>query len=694
MARSLFGWINYASVGALAAGSAASGMSIGSGWASDQGSASTAWQTGTGVVTSAAGAWATIDAGATSTWRAFLLARTNLSSAATVRWRVGPTEAINEEVRIVDVRFDTGSFVAPTGWSFSRASANGGYINSAGQYAVAGANTLRVTYDPLTLACLGAIAEAQRTNSIRNPRGEGAVAGSPGAVPTNWTAGNVAALGMTTTVTASTSDNGFPCGVLRIFGTPTSSGTCWLAFEAINQIAATVGQVWALSAYLKIIAGSAANTTWQMQVLEYDAGPALLNTQSQTISPSTLPYGQSRQEFIFTVGQATTATIRPRVGIAVTSGQAVDVTFEITPQCELGGKSSTLILPPVASPGAATRSADAGSISGLSLTGAAGITGFADATLSAGAAGGAIMGLVPVSGTFADSVYASTTATQASLTILDSVHGNWTPPSSIAITDGAADRHAWSIGPAGAALSVNGSTVTTAAGTGQYPGTYTTLGVLGAPWSGPGVAVEVGIYRRISVFAKQLTNGQLKALSGTGSTLDATAATYDSGTVSAGIVAGIGQSVIVAPADASGRYARVDINDPANPDGFINVPLAFAGPVWVPNVGADWQSAIGRDARIDEVQSIGGQEWPVMRWARRRHVVQLAAVTSSEVWASYMALDLTARMGGNVAYIPDTASADIAREAIFGRMQPLSDLGYTDRSVNLRSVRMSITERL
>ena len=52
------------------------------------------------------------------------------------------------------------------------------------------------------------------------------------------------------------------------------------------------------------------------------------------------------------------------------------------------------------------------------------------------------------------------------------------------------------------------------------------------------------------------------------------------------------------------------------------------------------------------------------------------------------------RLGGNVVYIPDTTSADIAKDSIMGRLRPGSDVGYANTSINLRSWRGQITERL
>ena len=164
--------------------------------------------------------------------------------------------------------------------------------------------------------------------------------------------------------------------------------------------------------------------------------------------------------------------------------------------------------------------------------------------------------------------------------------------------------------------------------------------------------------------------------------------------VSAGIAAGIGQSLIVAPADLTAQYVRLDVNDSTNPDGFINIPLAFVGPVWAPIASADPSSSFGRDDRIDDVQTLGGQEWPVLRWHRRHWQIVLQAVAQAEVWASLMPLDLVARTGANILYVPDSASTDAAKEAVFGRLRTTGDLTYPSQSASLRTWRATIEERL
>ena len=85
MANALFGWVNNILSATLTADSEEAGLGVAQ-LQNDQGDASTAWQTAAGVTTSGFLA----DTGsAYSVWRAFALARTNLTSAATVQWRVG-----------------------------------------------------------------------------------------------------------------------------------------------------------------------------------------------------------------------------------------------------------------------------------------------------------------------------------------------------------------------------------------------------------------------------------------------------------------------------------------------------------------------------------------------------------------------------------------------------------------------------
>ena len=61
------------------------------------------------------------------------------------------------------------------------------------------------------------------------------------------------------------------------------------------------------------------------------------------------------------------------------------------------------------------------------------------------------------------------------------------------------------------------------------------------------------------------------------------------------VVSGYGQSVLVAPGEVEGEAMQASISDPGNPDGFLNVPLMFAGPGWQGVRNYSYQSGPSRE---------------------------------------------------------------------------------------------------
>lgn len=179
-----------------------------------------------------------------------------------------------------------------------------------------------------------------------------------------------------------------------------------------------------------------------------------------------------------------------------------------------------------------------------------------------------------------------------------------------------------------------------------------------------------------------------------GATTDFHPAAYDSGIVAAAVASGYGQSVVVAPGDVVGQYAQVIIDDPTNPDGFVSVALAYAGPAFSPSIGMSWDSTYGRDDTTVETVTRGGQEFPVLQFVRRRWDIALDGVRQSEVWSQVMELDRVSRLGGNVLFMPDYTSPDRIHEAVFGRCKASADLAFPYQGADARSWKATITERL
>jgi hypothetical protein len=169
---------------------------------------------------------------------------------------------------------------------------------------------------------------------------------------------------------------------------------------------------------------------------------------------------------------------------------------------------------------------------------------------------------------------------------------------------------------------------------------------------------------------------------------------YDSGWISANIAPGYQQSIVIANNTASGRYCELDLSDTGNPDGFLNIPLAYAGPVFQPLSGITYASTVGRDDQTIELVTRGGQEYPLLLWTRRHWQIAMDGIRVGEVWNSIGELDRAARAGGNILFVPDFASGYVQQEAVFGRLKMTADVSFPYQAADRRAARFTITERL
>jgi hypothetical protein len=159
----------------------------------------------------------------------------------------GTLEALVEATPLVGLDFLAATPSAMTGWSGTRGGAGTGeatVFNAAGDLAIAAGSEWRIAHDPATLARLGLLVEPARTNGVRNPRAEGAVAGNPGTAPTNWAIGG--ANGIAAQIVGTGTENGMPYVAVRFTGTvPSGTGSGYVWFEGSNAIAGVNGDSFA-----------------------------------------------------------------------------------------------------------------------------------------------------------------------------------------------------------------------------------------------------------------------------------------------------------------------------------------------------------------------------------------------------------------------------------------------------------------
>lgn len=190
--------------------------------------------------------------------------------------------------------------------------------------------------------------EGQRTNAIRNPRGEG-IAG--GAAPTHAIA--LVAPGLTATYAAAGKVNGVDCWDVLISGT-TSSTSGSFFFDSFPVLA---GDVIRSQVFAQVVGGSTAafSSINLRTVISGGSGSASSNLLSLGLDGTFRRFVPAAG---VTAGAGATAA---QVGISFgyASGAAINVTLRIGwPQSEIASFPSTPILPALGAPASSTRGAD------------------------------------------------------------------------------------------------------------------------------------------------------------------------------------------------------------------------------------------------------------------------------------------------------------------------------------------------
>lgn len=253
----------------------------------------------------------------------------------------------------------------PSTVTFTRSS-TATYFGSTGALATAAINEPRFDYNPATLALRGLLIEEQRTNSIRNNTAVGAVAGTPGTLPTNWSA---ALSGLTQTVVGTGIEDGINYIDIRLNGTTTGT-SAGIRFETTTGIAVASGQTWTVSTFGRLVGGSAANiTNFAVGISGLTAGGVATTdtgSASMTAVINSASIAITRTARALTYADATTAFARVQFIVSFAVGVAIDATLRIgLPQMEQGA-FATSVVPTTGA--AATRTADIATMTGTNFS--------------------------------------------------------------------------------------------------------------------------------------------------------------------------------------------------------------------------------------------------------------------------------------------------------------------------------------
>jgi hypothetical protein len=254
---------------------------------------------------------------------------------------------------VVDYDFANNRYSGP---AISVSNASGGYVDdTSGNWTLVPSNTLRRSNK-------GVLVEGAQTNSIRNNSMQGAVAGTPGTLPTNWSV-LASVSGIASQVVGTGTESGIDYLDLRLSGTSTAAGTFVILSEPTTNIAAASGQIWTGSTFLKLQVGSLNSLTVQTGPTERTTAGASVADALVTAGITGAALGTQRFNATRTITQTTGVITQKVINVNIGSGVAVDITIRIGwPQLEQWNTSVTTVggaSSPIRTTGtAATRAAD------------------------------------------------------------------------------------------------------------------------------------------------------------------------------------------------------------------------------------------------------------------------------------------------------------------------------------------------
>jgi hypothetical protein len=202
------------------------------------------------------------------------------------------------------------------------------------------------------------LVEEARSNTLRNPRAEGAVPGSPGTPPATWTTFNSSGLSLALAGTG-VEDN-IPFTDWRLSGTATAAGQVQVRFEAATRVVAAQGETWTGSFFARIAAGALPAGIVQALLIEYTATGGFLSEGGADIrAVTTAPLRGQRWSQTRTLASATTGRLLLLFRANIAAAEAVELTIRLgLPQLEKAPTASSPILPPAGAPAASFRAAD------------------------------------------------------------------------------------------------------------------------------------------------------------------------------------------------------------------------------------------------------------------------------------------------------------------------------------------------
>ena len=160
----------------------------------------------------------------------------------------------------------------------------------------------------------------------------------------------------------------------------------------------------------------------------------------------------------------------------------------------------------------------------------------------------------------------------------------------------------------------------------------------------------------------------------------------------AGPASGYGQVVFILPDAEYADTVTIEIDDPDNTDGRLNIPLVFIGNAWLPTYSVAPSKTDGWSPIVNAQRSRGGSLFQTSLSNPRVKSFEFSAIPEDEGYTAAMELARYQSMAVNVLFIEDIEGDNVKYDAIFG---PLSarPFGVLAGASRIRTWGATIEER-
>lgn len=134
---------------------------------------------------------------------------------------------------------------------------------------------------------------------------------------------------------------------------------------------------------------------------------------------------------------------------------------------------------------------------------------------------------------------------------------------------------------------------------------------------------------------------------------------------------------VLLPLPVLARYLRIEIDDQANPAGYVEAGMLFIADGWRPAVNIDWGYSLAWQDKTAVEEADSGMEFFGQKARRRRASFRLSHMSTDEAMGRAFDLDGQLGISGDLYYFTDTDDLlHKLRRSFLGRLEQTSEISH------------------